>query len=796
MANQAKVAAIYAELQLQTAKFKAALDEATGEMRRFSQNTRAQMQEANGSVALLGEQIGIHLPRHLRTFVTQLPGVASAMSAAFSAVAVIALANVVVEAGEKVYEFAKKNEEAARKIGNANRELTGELVKSNAQLAIANDRLENNIAKLSKKPQNALKLALDEAKLSAIDLADQLEKATAKEHALLESQNASWYSRALGTVGTESAQRGLDAYQEQYRSINARYDQQLGRAKSLAEEEENEKKRKQDLLALSQRYYNSLSSEIQARSDYQKRYSANDLNTDEARQFEGRYGFGDQSKILPALQNLQGRIGLEATSMQLSVHHDELEKSSQSLTARKDLEDQAKKADAERLRQYEEQLAKKKALHGVDAMEESAFWVERLSKFKESSEQYLAVLERYNSAHRTMISEEHSALARTKTDPGWGHAQHGDDSSLIEANARLALSRAAMNAELGESALKYGVATGAISAHDAAVQQANIHAELYRQKLSALVAEVSRLHEQSDSFSGMVDNPDQQAKLKGLEEQINDLSGKFKIQQFQDQMAALSTSWKGMIDNVFDTVIARSQQTTSHFGNASMQLVDGVNGEFAKGLSGGKMNFAGVMQGASQSFAKAGLEKAEGAVLKGLGFGKRDGSSPGQALWVQMSSGSDMPSKDTMSSMFGDSKQKVVGPNGESALGGSLMSQGAGGLIGMLNDSDWASGLFGGKLFGSGSFFGGHFASGGDVPGGVAIDVGELGPERFVTPGPGKIIPNSQYSSGSTRLYIDARGTDPALTRANVERGMRQTHMRAVADAQRISAERSRRVPQ
>ena len=99
-------------------------------------------------------------------------------------------------------------------------------------------------------------------------------------------------------------------------------------------------------------------------------------------------------------------------------------------------------------------------------------------------------------------------------------------------------------------------------------------------------------------------------------------------------------------------------------------------------------------------------------------------------------------------------------------------------------------------MFGSGSCFGGHFASGGDVPGGVAIDVGELGPERFVTPGPGKIIPNSQYSSGSTRLYIDARGTDPALTRANVERGMRQTHMRAVADAQRISAERSRRVPQ
>ena len=65
--NQARVAQIYAELQLSTAKFKAALGEATNESRRFSSEMRKSTEEAKGSIALLGEQIGVVLPRHLRT---------------------------------------------------------------------------------------------------------------------------------------------------------------------------------------------------------------------------------------------------------------------------------------------------------------------------------------------------------------------------------------------------------------------------------------------------------------------------------------------------------------------------------------------------------------------------------------------------------------------------------------------------------------------------------------------------------------------------------------------------------
>jgi hypothetical protein len=45
--------------------------------------------EAKGEIGLLGEEIGVRLPRHVRSFVAELPGVGEALEAAFSATAVL-----------------------------------------------------------------------------------------------------------------------------------------------------------------------------------------------------------------------------------------------------------------------------------------------------------------------------------------------------------------------------------------------------------------------------------------------------------------------------------------------------------------------------------------------------------------------------------------------------------------------------------------------------------------------------------------------------------------------------------
>jgi hypothetical protein len=76
----------------------------------------------------------------------------------------------------------------------------------------------------------------------------------------------------------------------------------------------------------------------------------------------------------------------------------------------------------------------------------------------------------------------------------------------------------------------------------------------------------------------------------------------------------------------------------------------------------------------------------------------------------------------------------------------------------------------------------------------VPIDVGEMGRERFVPSVPGRIVPHSQLGGGNV-WHIDARGTDPALTQANVARALQATRVQAVHDASRAMMEHGRRVP-
>ena len=240
-----------------------------------------------------------------------------------------------------------------------------------------------------------------------------------------------------------------------------------------------------------------------------------------------------------------------------------------------------------------------------------------------------------------------------------------------------------------------------------------------------------------------------------------------------------------MIDNVWDTLIKRAQDTQQELGHIALTFVDGINSELSKGITGGKMDFSKVFMSSAQSLAKTGLQTAEGYGLKALGLGgKRDGSSSDAALFVQMAGGG-IPGLDT--SIFAKSGASVSGPSG--LVGGASK-----GILGMLNNSNWASKLFGGKLFGSGSIFGGGFATGGDVMGGVPIDVGELGPERFVPSTNGRIVPNKDVNNGGPSIgYIDARATDPVQTHMAVLRGMQIAHGQAVKDAQKQMSDRQRR---
>ena len=140
----------------------------------------AEARESKASLALMGEEIGVHIPRHIRGFISSMPGVGAALSAAFSGIAVVALIGVIVEAIKKVSEFRERLEElreAPERIEAQFARLTGATKTANDELRVANDRLENAIAKLEHRPQNNLKLAIDEAAVAAGHLSEKMDKA-------------------------------------------------------------------------------------------------------------------------------------------------------------------------------------------------------------------------------------------------------------------------------------------------------------------------------------------------------------------------------------------------------------------------------------------------------------------------------------------------------------------------------------------------------------------------------------------------------------------------------------------
>jgi hypothetical protein len=206
-----------------------------------SSATRHAMQEARGSVMVLGEEIGIHLPLHVQKFVAGLPGVASAMSAVFSAVAVIAIGVAIAEAAKKVYEFVQKNEEAARKNVAAWKVISEPLSSMNRELDLSNDKLDDVIGKLQGGSSGGFKTMLDEVAASALKLSSQLDKDSEKMQDLIEkgqvSASASLWSSVFGhgAAPTEDIAKSVQGFRGQIDTLNADYGDVEQRAKDAGD---------------------------------------------------------------------------------------------------------------------------------------------------------------------------------------------------------------------------------------------------------------------------------------------------------------------------------------------------------------------------------------------------------------------------------------------------------------------------------------------------------------------------------------------------------------------------------
>jgi hypothetical protein len=151
---------------------------------------------ASGAIRVLEGGLNNNI-RATERFLTTTLGLGPVLQAAFPLIGAIAFSGLLIGTIEKFHEFAKAGHDAAETIKDDFEKFTDPLRKAGVELDVANDKLRNVIAVLEHKPENLLKLALDEDRKEIIDIATEAASASRAVDSLLK-KNAIGFGRQLG----------------------------------------------------------------------------------------------------------------------------------------------------------------------------------------------------------------------------------------------------------------------------------------------------------------------------------------------------------------------------------------------------------------------------------------------------------------------------------------------------------------------------------------------------------------------------------------------------------------------
>ncbi len=809
MPNQ-KVASVYVDLVLKTAEFKKATQDASSAMKDFSNQSRVEMLKSRESVRLLSEDLGIGLPRGLQNIISKLPAVTTALNAAFNAVIIFAMIDAVVKVTEKVEAFIKKNEEAARKNAEANSKFTDSLEKTIAEQQVANDKMDDATAKLNKKPENLLKLAIDEATLSSIDLSDKLEKNIKDMRELLSLQGAKWYEQLMGAASNDFLNQGLEQYSRNQHDIDTAAAEEMKNPKAYGGVDQITAMQRQAHLKATEGYYNSLTTTISELQDYQRmieqeeknNLSGNlqnprDLSPEDTAKFAvylQKYGLGDQSQNITAAMAHRANVGLVGVSQEVDVNTAASQAANRAATG-------ANTAATEHLQTLKDEVDQRKALHTISINEEEEFWKKHLADFTGGSKEYLDALKLFSDAQKELLKnysgpdrlqEEvtraggYAAAGRQlatgpkepdnlntnignemaadlgRYSPAW-EKWNEEVAKGVEQNTLLA-------AKLDEVKNKIALETGAISPHAAALADAAIHAREYAAQLDTLHDELNRI--QSDNTLTPVEKA---TRAQTVQNQIGVVSGQQRVQAVDDANLIRLTTVAGATSSALDKLTQSFTNAGTAISDTLVRSIDTFNNSLLHTLTTRKEPFEHPFREAGRSIATdvagAGLKGVEGELLKLFGVGTK----------VQKIEGTVNLSPATIAALnaghvSGSAAGIVAGTGGTSSEAASAIQLGL-------------------------SFIG--LATGGVMSPGDMYLTGEQGPE-LMTVGQTSRIYNTRDTSamlsgggGSVHNWnIDARGSnDPAAVRQQVMAGIKAAAPQIVAVANLTNQDRANRTP-
>ena len=137
---------------------------------------------------------------------------APVLAAAFPVIAGLDLIDMLQRGGEELHKWIRLSEETASK----SEEWAMAITHVDDQMKLENDQLDNTIAKLEHKPENFLKIALDDNVMAADRLAKSLDQAMKAQIAFLEAGPGMMSSLILGKGNTAETGAMLEPLQRAY----------------------------------------------------------------------------------------------------------------------------------------------------------------------------------------------------------------------------------------------------------------------------------------------------------------------------------------------------------------------------------------------------------------------------------------------------------------------------------------------------------------------------------------------------------------------------------------------------
>jgi hypothetical protein len=772
-------------LTVDAASYSAALDKANSKIKQFGAASEAaghasvsSSQAASAAIRSLNGGMDGSI-RAAEKFLSTIPGIGSALQAAFPVVGALALAGVFAKMGKEVVDFIDKTQKVPKAIQQGFAALELGQRSATASLDVTNDKLENQIAKLEHKPQNNIKLALDEARDSADKFATSMEAAQKRVAELLEQNKIGMVGGFVtGQSSTSKLSGTINSYQQQMSDLA----DQKSQASDSGDTAGAAKFAKQ-LADMRVSYKKALQDEV-AKGDTTGGFWNSADNSGNVRMGRGALN----------LENAQERQEKsEAT-------HDSDEGQLSKLQGNKDAANDRKQLEELMMKQDEDAEKKQNAFNKLSVNEEIQFWSDRIKAFTQGGQAYMQV---QNKIYDLIASRPSLAAQNKENQAKSGKSQVEGENLLSSGDKAFGEVAAEQYERAAQSAKQYAqaVAKGAqITDRNAqAMQESAVGIELQQGSITKLAAaqalaavhadeHAKALQDVNTALAEQIDLINSDPKLSDADKanairnanassdnQKSELNGANQVTKQQDDAAVFAQTIGGKWSTGVNQMVQQWGDMTGHLIEVFSRTADGLNDDLVKALThkSGTRTHLGVdvrntlSQGAG-GIAKAGLEKSESSVMGmfGLGTAKKADGSASAPFHVIMAG-----IANATSSASGAVSSAVSGAGG------------GGGIFGQV----------GGFLKSMGVPF---LAGGGDAMAGQPHVIGEEGPELFVPKVSGTVVPNGKFGGGTHTTHVDARGsTNPAETEAAVHRAMSQYIPGIVKSSVSAVTEKNRRSP-